>query len=197
MSGTSAHGDPTCFRFQGAPNILWAEERGMRYTELIQQAHFHPHRFAALRPDGTIGPTRVLCLPHHESFDLSMVDGDTGDRQVLAAAERYRVLGGFMQVMNHPDINGSALFAFLKSLPKAGRYNCTAAEASDWWQRTHVADEITLKVDGERVEVSSRSGVDNLVVELLMPDGDRRLYLARVAPGQATWLQPDHARVVD
>jgi hypothetical protein len=182
LLGTSAHGDPTCFRFQGAPNVLWAEERGLRYTELIQQAHFHPHRFVALRADGTVQASRVVCLPHHESFDLSMVDGDTGEAKILSMTERYRNVGGLMQVMNHPDINRDALFALLGSLPKVGRFNCTAAEAVDWWQRTHVADELSLGMDGDRVAVGSRSGVDDVVIEVLLPSGERRLHLASVAP---------------
>src|SRR5205814_5768706 len=32
--GSSAHGAPDCFGFQGAPNVLWADEQGLAYTEL-------------------------------------------------------------------------------------------------------------------------------------------------------------------
>ncbi len=32
--GSSSHGDPHCFRFQGAPNVIWAERQGLLYTEL-------------------------------------------------------------------------------------------------------------------------------------------------------------------
>jgi hypothetical protein len=91
--GSSAHGDPDCFRWQGAPNVLWADCQGLDYTEFISHSHLHPHRFAALRADGTIEPSRVICLPHHESLDRSTSPGDANAEGVLAAAESYRRAG--------------------------------------------------------------------------------------------------------
>ena len=49
--------------------------------------------------------------------------------------------------MNHPDVNGEELFDFLASMPSDDRLDLTAAEAVDWWRRTHVADE--LRTTGE------------------------------------------------
>ena len=184
MLGSSAHGDPNCFRWQGAPNVLWAEREGLDYTEFISHSHLHPHRFAALLPDGTIEPSRVLCLPHHESLDRSTTPGDVNAESVLAASESYRRAGGLMQILNHPDLNLDELADLLRDLPREGRLDWTAAQAADWWRRTHVASELGV-VAGENggVSVSSRRGVRGAVLELLEPDGRRRRYALHIEPG--------------
>lgn len=184
--GTSTHGDPNCFRWQGAPNVLWAERQGFDYTEFISHAHLHPHRFAALRPDGTIEPSRVICLPHHESLDRSTAPGDVNAESVLAAAESYRRAGGLMQILNHPDLNLEELSSVLRDLPSEGRLDLTAAETADWWRRTHVASELRLDQgeDGS-VTLRSRRGVRGAVVELLDPDGERRRYSLHLEAGAA------------
>ena len=182
--GTSAHGDPGCFRFQGAPNILWAERQGLQYTELIQHAHFHPHRFSILSADGIVRASQVLCLPHHESFDISMHQGDTDGAGVLEAADRYRAVGGLLQVMNHPDINGPELFQTLAAIPRAGRFNCTAAAATDWWNRTHVVHRFNWRDLGDgRYEIQSDDRVRGVVLELRAPTGVSRSVSIDAEPG--------------
>jgi ubiquinone/menaquinone biosynthesis C-methylase UbiE len=182
--GTSAHGDPNCFRWQGAPNVLWAERHGFDYTEFISHSHLHPHRFAALRVDGTIEPSRVICLPHHESLDRSTKPGDVNADSVFAAAESYRRAGGLMQILNHPDLNLEELSELLRRLPSAGRLDWTAAEAAAWWRRTHVLSELRLDLD-ERgaVTLTSARGVRGAVLELLQPDGSRQSYSLHIEAG--------------
>lgn len=182
--GTSAHGDPNCFRWQGAPNVLWAERQGFGYTEFISHSHLHPHRFAALRADGTIEPSRTICLPHHESLDRSTKPGDANVDGVLAAAEAYRRAGGLMQVLNHPDLNLEQLEEVLRRLPRAGRLDWTAAEAADWWRRSHVLSELRLDADeAGAVTLTSARGVRGAVLELLQPDGTRQSYSLHVETG--------------
>jgi ubiquinone/menaquinone biosynthesis C-methylase UbiE len=182
--GTSAHGDPDCFRWQGAPNVLWAERHGFEYTELISHSHLHPHRFAELRADGTIEPSRVLCLPHHESLDRSTRPGDANVDGVLAAAESYRRAGGLMQVLNHPDLNLDELTEVLRRLPSDGRLDWTAAEVVDWWRRSHVRSELRLdrEADGA-VTLTSARGLRGAVLELLQPDGSTRSYSLHIEAG--------------
>jgi hypothetical protein len=185
MRGTSAHGDPTCFRYQGAPNILWAEQRGLLYTELIQHAHAHPHRFAALRPDGTIAPLRVICLPHHESFDLSMTQGHTNRGAIEAAVPRFQGLGGMLQVMNHPDLHPDEVFDMLCAIPTDRRLDWTAAEAATWWAKTHVASRLMVeRVDGGAFTVRSEEPIEGLAIEKTSPDGARRVAVIDVPPGE-------------
>jgi ubiquinone/menaquinone biosynthesis C-methylase UbiE len=182
--GTSAHGAPDCFRWQGAPNVLWAERHGFEYTEFISHSHLHPHRFAALRADGTIEPSRVLCLPHHESLDRSTSPGDANVDGVLAAAESYRRAGGLMQVLNHPDLNLDELAEVLRRLPSDGRLDWTAAEAADWWRRSHVRSELRLDQDrGGAVTLTSARGVRGAVLELLRPDGSAERYSLHIEAG--------------
>jgi SAM-dependent methyltransferase len=194
--GTSAHGDPNCFRWQGAPNVLWAERQGFAYTEFISHAHLHPHRFAALQADGTVAPSRVVCLPHHESLDRSTRPGDVNSEGVLEAAESYQRAGGLMQVLNHPDLNLEELSDLLRRLPTAGRLDWTAAEAADWWRRTHVASELQLEQhEGGSVTVRSRGGVRGAVLELLDPDGTSRRYALHLdAGGSVTVGSTAHGR---
>jgi SAM-dependent methyltransferase len=184
MLGTSAHGDPNCFRWQGAPNVLWAERHGFEYTEFISHSHLHPHRFAALRADGTIEPSRTICLPHHESLDRSTAPGDANVDGVLAAAESYRLAGGLMQVLNHPDLNLAELTEVLGALPTAGRLDWTAAEAADWWRRSHVLSELRLDQEqGGAVTLTSARGLRGAVLELLQPDGSRQAYALHIEAG--------------
>lgn len=185
VRGTSAHGDPECFRWQGAPNVLWAERHGFEYTEFISHSHLHPHRFAALRPDGEIEPSRIVCLPHHDSLDRSTQPGDANVEGVLAAAESYQRAGGLMQVLNHPDLNLDELGDVLRRLPSAGRLDWTAAEATQWWRRGHVLSELRLDQDADgAVGVTSARGLRGAVLELLQPDGARRSYSLHIEAGE-------------
>ncbi|HWH45680.1 MAG TPA: class I SAM-dependent methyltransferase, partial [Thermoleophilaceae bacterium] len=189
VDGTSAHGDPSCFRWQGAPNVMWAEHRELSYTEFISHAHMHLHRFAALGGDGTLHASAVLCLPHHESFDRSMNPGDTAAEAIAKVAANYARTGGFMQILNHPDINVDELFDTIARLPTAGRLDWTAREAADWWRRTHVADELQVTaIDEHRVRLSSRRGARGLVVELAAPDGTTKRFVLHLEPGDPVEL---------
>ena len=190
--GTSAHGDPNCFRWQGAPNVLWAERHGFEYTEFISHSHLHPHRFAALRPDGEIEPSRIVCLPHHESLDRSTTPGDANVDNVLTAAESYQRAGGLMQILNHPDLNLEELADVLRRLPSDGRLDWTAVEAAAWWRRTHVLSELRLELgDGGAVRLTSAHGVRGAVLELLQPDGSRRHYSLHIEAGGSVTVGGD------
>jgi len=186
VRGSSAHGTWESFRFQGAPNVLWAHEQGLLYTELIEQAHFHPHRFPALAADGSMSVLDIICLPHHESFELSYRNwsGSEADR-IAAAWGEWRARRGFMQIMNHPDRNARKMFRILRSIPAEERLDCTAEQAAEWWRRSHVATELTLRSrsDGS-VELLSRSGVRDLVLESLNPDGTRCERTFNLEPGR-------------
>lgn len=182
--GTSAHGDPECFRWQGAPNVIWADRHGFDYTEFISHSHLHPHRFAALGAAGEVASSRVLCLPHHESLDRSTKPGDANVDGVLTAAESYRRAGGLMQVLNHPDLNLAELTEVLRRLPRDGRLDWTAAEVADWWRRSHVLDELRIdQHEGGAVTLSSSRGVRGAVLELLQPDGTRPRYSLHIEAG--------------
>ncbi|MFZ0385217.1 MAG: class I SAM-dependent methyltransferase [Solirubrobacteraceae bacterium] len=184
VSGSCAHGDPHCFRWQGAPNLLWAQGAGLSYTEFISHVHLHPHRFSALRSDGTLQHSRVICLPHHLSLDRSTTPGDAAGAEILAASEEYVRGGGMLQILSHPDVNIGPLFDLIDRLPRAGRLDLTAEDASDWWRRSHVRDELRIarRRDGA-VTITSRSGVRGLVVEILLPDGTTARHIVQVDPG--------------
>ncbi len=170
--GACAHGDPDCFRFQGAPNILWAEANGLEYTESLEHGHLYPHRFPILRADGIIEASRVVCLPHHESFDRSVTPGDVAAEKLLEALPMWVRGSGLLQVMNHPDQNIDELFAMLDEFPRGGRLDWTAREAVEWWRRSHQRECLSLSIgEAGRIEASSQHGVDTLAVEVLQPDG--------------------------
>jgi len=189
VAGSSAHGDPTCFRFQGAPNLLWAARHDLVYTELIDHGHVHPHRTALLRDDGTVALSPLLCLPHHASFERSMAEGDTLPEEVRAAADRIAAAGGLLQVLNHPDLNQDALFGLLASLPTEGRADLTALEAARWWDDTHTGGNVHLVPGpGGTVHVTADRPVDGLRIEVRTPDGELRERAVSVGPQQSVDL---------
>jgi hypothetical protein len=166
--------------------VLWAYRRGLRYTELLQQHHLHPHRFAAIDEDGVVRALPTLCLPAHESFDRSTKSGETWAEDIQARLNLWRTAGGFLQVMNHPDLNQAPLFDFLRSLPREGRLDWTANQACDWWRRTHVAGELTLRTTRRETRIHSTLGVSEMTVELLAPDGRRSCHQVELRPGEST-----------
>jgi hypothetical protein len=172
VRGSSAHGDPTCFRYQGAPNVIWAEQQGLAYTELISHAHARPHRAALLGADGEITLTTTLCLPHHSSLDRTMTSGDALPDEVAAEAARLQRAGGLLQILNHPDINVEELFALVPLLPADGRWDATAAEAIDWWASTHGDGALGIehRSDGALV-VQTAAAVRGAQLEIRAPDG--------------------------
>ena len=184
VHGSCAHGNPWCFRFQGAPSVLWAARQGLSYTENFQVLHRHPYRFAGLRADGSVGPIDVLCLPKHASLDQQITTPDTRSNEVLAAAPDWRAAGGLLQVMNHPDINQDALFDLLHRLPAERRWNVTAETAARWWAATHVSDRVRLRVAGDGTPSIDGVDVDDRVqIEVLLPDRSRRVSRADARPG--------------
>ncbi|MHB8656850.1 MAG: hypothetical protein ACYC91_02695 [Solirubrobacteraceae bacterium] len=187
LRGSSSHGDRTCFRFQGAPNVIWAERQGLLYTELIQHAHHHPHRFADLGEDGIITPLSVIMLPHHESLDRTSAGGDGDVARILRAGEVFSRAQGLLQVMNHPDINQDELFEALDGLSRAGRLDWTAARAADWWRRTHVRELLSVTPDASAgFRIRAQEQVEGLAVESLAPDGTRRISLVDLQAGEST-----------
>jgi hypothetical protein len=172
MAGSCAHGGADCFRFQGAPNVLWADSVGLSYTELIQRSHLHPHRFAALRADGRIEPLSVICLPHHESLDTSTKPGTANVDRLTRMQPVFEAIGGLYQLMNHPDLNQFELFELLASFPRQGRLDLTAEEAADWWRRTHTADHLQAEPAGDGAwRLTAERGVQALQVALRRPGG--------------------------
>jgi hypothetical protein len=182
--GSCAHGAADCFRYQGAPNLLWAEAAGLSYTELIQQSHVHPHRFPALHGDGRITTLNVICLPHHYSLDLSMKQGDANIDRVQAMQETFARIGGLYQLMNHPDLNQPELFELLATFPREERLDLTAAETADWWRRTHSADELAAEqTTAGGWQLTARSEVRGLQVEVRQPGGATVTRTVDLAPG--------------
>lgn len=181
--GVCAHGAPDCFRYQGAPNVLWAQREGMLYTELIQHAHFHPHRFATLMQDGVAALDQPVCLPHHVSFDRGMKPGETYAEQVLGQAETMRAGGGFFQLMNHPDLHRTELFETLASIPTHDCFVATARCVADWWLRSHTGVRATADPSGSW-SVAAEQPVAGLTFEVLASDGYVTTVGADLAPGQ-------------
>lgn len=192
VAGTSAHGAPDCFRYQGAPNILWAEKQGMLFTELIQHGHMHPHRFASLAEDGKIEPLSVVCLPHHVSFDASTVQGSTLAERAVELHSSYFRAGGMFQLMNHPDLHPEELFKTLAQLIRESRMDTTASTAASWWRRTHTAPALSLSSTREgQVRVRASEEVRDLQLERRRPDGQVRIHRLDLAPSESvTFTSP-------
>lgn len=193
--GTTAHGGGAgYFRFQGAPNILWAHRYGLEYTELIERAHMHPHRFVTLSESGLVETLPIICLPKHLSLDRSVKAEEHLRDEVIAAASGWQRAGGLLQVMNHPDVHQVELREVLHALPRKGRLDMTAAEATNWWRRTHVREAISVTVDAAGVaSVEAEQSAVGLRLEVLLPDGSRRSLTAG-AHGAAAPVTPASTR---
>jgi hypothetical protein len=183
VAGGGAPGPPDCFRYQGAPNVLWAHGEGLLYTELIQHAHFHPHRFATLRQDGVAVFDRPLCLPHHVSFDRGMKRGQTYAAEVLGQAETLRAAGGFFQLMNHPDLHRAELFETLASIPTHDCFVATAQCVADWWMRSHTGVHASADPSGSW-SVAADQPVAGLTFEVLAPNGYATTVETDLEPGR-------------
>jgi hypothetical protein len=184
--GVAAHGGAAFFGYQGAPNQLWAHTRGLRYTELLQHGHFHPHRFPVLGADGAITTLDVLCMPQHESFDWSTKQGHHRAEAITAVLPDFLAAGGMVQLMNHPDLNILHLFDYLRGMPQQGRLDLTARDAADWWRRTHTRERLVLRADRMGATLVAADRVDALVVEVLTPDGGVTHRTVNLEPGRTT-----------
>jgi hypothetical protein len=185
VRGSSAHGSPYCFRYQGAPNVLWAESRGMDYTEMLGASQMHPHRFLTLQPDGVVVPLAVICLPNHISLDTGTGPDAVRSDYIRRSARDFIALHGVLQVMNHPDIHITHLEQLIADLPREGRADWTSAAIVDWWRRTHVAENLAITDEGgESVTVSSRVGVENLEIEILESTGELTTHSVTLPPGE-------------
>ena len=191
MLGSAAHGLRSCFRWQGAPNVMRAQELGYRYTEMLSLAHLVPHRFPQLEEDGRVRLRDVICLPHHESFDRGTQPGDTYREEIGPGLARFRRGGGLLQVLNHPDIHQDELFDWLSTVPREGRLDWTSAQVAEWWRRTHTAGQLRLRRGNAGFGVESASDVRGLVVEVRHPDGRLAYHRLDVAPSAPAQLDLD------
>ncbi len=118
------------------------------------------------------------------------------EERIASAATRFRDAGGFLQVMNHPDINLDALFRVIGEIPAEGRLDWTAARAADWWRRSHVRDNLQVEsLAGGNFRVTSTLGVQDLALELLAPSGHRRICLVSASPGESVAVSLGAAEV--
>jgi SAM-dependent methyltransferase len=176
LSGVTAHGGHDSFRFQGAANVVWAASEGFAYTELpTRRQHVHPFRFVTVRDDGRVELEDIVVLPGHLSLDRSVKDGDAQPDVILHEAPRWSRAGGLVQIMNHPDLNQAGLDDVLRETALDARGDWTAAQAADWWRRTHsrAAVQMSVSGSGSRVTVTSELGIENARIEFLRPDGAR------------------------
>jgi hypothetical protein len=111
-----------------------------------------------------------VCLPHHESFDISMRRNHFAEGRIRRAPEFWARHRGFLQVMNHPDIHVRRLFRVLSRMPSRGRADWLARDVAAWWRKSHFELEAEPIASGLRLR--SRSGVEGLVVEGLTVAGE-------------------------
>jgi len=175
IKGTTAHGGHTSFRFQGAPNVYWAMQQGCDYVEIASRKNIHPHFFAWLTENGLVIKKDIVCLPRHVSVDTGPRDGQSDPDSVLRQAETFIKSGGFLQVMNHPDINLPALSEILDKFPTSARANWCAMDMAVWWKKTHDRARLRywLKPVSNDIQIEADCVVNGLVFELLLPEGGR------------------------
>ena len=179
--GVASGASSVWFRYQGAPNLLWAEREDFAFTELLGRSHFHPHRAPVLEPDGTVRPLALVCLPHYVSLDIL-----AGDRDRLSnELSLWVASGGFLQLTQRLDGEVPAnLAALTAAADRADRWDATAGDVADWWRRTHMRDALVFRARGDgRFELRATEAARGVCVELLHPDGSREVVTVDVEAG--------------
>ncbi len=163
--GATAHGGHTSFRFQGAPNIEWLLQQNMQYSELPTRQQFLPHFFVNLLPDGGIGKSEMLCLPLHVTIDTTLrPDGKCDVDGVVARIRPIKAAHGFVQIMNHPDMNLEALDQVLDLCHGDANLKWTAADVTNWWRQTHNRERAALFISPETDRLTfSPENIANLI----------------------------------
>lgn len=164
------------FGWQGAPSVLWADKQGFAHTELPGSTHWHPHRFATISSDGQVDALNVLCLPAPLPGTAA---AKTGEGAILPTRV---ALDAYIPVALEPHIEPTEISALLDRMPTDGRADWTAAEVADWWRRTHTGG-VRVQRDKTGFELTGSHEIENLVVELLRPDGEKVEHVVSLAPG--------------
>lgn len=167
------------FGWQGAPSILWADKESFAHTELPGGDHRHPHRFAAVGPDGRVEVLNVICLPEALT---STAAAETGEGAVLP--ERV-ALGAHVPITVEPHVAAEEISALLDRMPTDARGDWTAAEVADWWKRTHTGGILVTRDEGG-IELVANEQLDALVLEVLRPDGEQVDHVISLAPDIVT-----------
>ncbi|MHB8656847.1 MAG: methyltransferase domain-containing protein [Solirubrobacteraceae bacterium] len=170
VTGLSSRPSSLCFRYQGAPNVLWAERFGLRYVDLPARSHMHPHRFPVLERDGTIRPAGLLCIPGTESVPLLEREG-----LLTRRLEEWRSAHGMLSLeMPIVPMAGDPLGRI--EVGANDITDWTLQDAVSWWEKTHVAGALVLRALGNGYfEASAKEPVDQVTLGLLLPRGEEEI----------------------
>ncbi len=169
VCGSTVHGTAGIYGWRGAANWEIASRRGFDYCEHLSSMRYFPSRVFKLDQCQQIEPYRFVALPRHMSFDKNMkenyADVLPGVVEAMARNEMPVVL------LNHPDIHGQELSAFLKANYPIDALGWTALEMARWWRKTHFRENLSYEIisadDGELVvEFQASQDIDGLTVEL-------------------------------
>ena len=143
-AGATAHASADCFRFQGAPNLIWAEQNGLSYVEVPVRPHMHPYRFVRMLGDGAIVTTPILCLPPADP--VAQIAGTDRLSERLAMV---RAVGGLLQLELAPvHAEAPSGHGELDALPPRETdeiVGWTLEHVTRWWLATHVTGRLSLE----------------------------------------------------
>ncbi|TWO72104.1 hypothetical protein FN976_05145 [Caenimonas sedimenti] len=136
LTGTSAAGF-TCHGGIGSSghlaltHNLWAHGVGMRYGEMIGRCRGVSHPLVTPRPD--IPAMLPLMLQNcHHSLDLTTKPDGHQLERLREEVPRALAEGGYVTVMNHPDIHWPEMRALMQGLDLHRVWTATLRDANEW-----------------------------------------------------------------
>lgn len=176
--GASCHGG----NYHGARDLMWLEQAGFQYAEVLTRCAFFPFRAVSADNDNAwASGSNIWAVARHLSVDkkMSPPEADFGyGLRTRAARTRF---GAHAVIMNHPDINFEATVAAVESYQGAGVECWTQAEVIEWWRETHMTGAIHIRYtcgsDGFRLSTSQqqrRAPVLRVWADVIAPNGAKK-----------------------
>lgn len=165
--------------WRGAGSVQASAAAGLAYGEFVPTILDLPYAgFPILRSDGTVdvieGPVGIT-----QTASTDSIPGQTRKATFISDLElideRARN-GGYVCLLNHPDMNFDKLRGWLAALPDCGRLDWTCRQVAAWWHATHRKAALRVqRVQGDPAtlvyQLTSRSRLVDLELRLIAMPG--------------------------
>jgi peptidoglycan/xylan/chitin deacetylase (PgdA/CDA1 family) len=139
--GVTAHGGRGAPGYLGYTSNKWALRAGCAYGEMLGKGYLWP--ICLVRVDAGIPePVELMLPPPHYSLDLSTDPGGHDLDNLLRLVPECLGRGGYVIVMNHPDIHFAQLEYLLRTIDLRSAWRATLAETMSWTRVTKFRSDV-------------------------------------------------------
>ena len=181
VRGVTAHGG-SAIGYLGGLHIDWASAAKMRHGETIGRVSTLPFVAHRATPDG-IQPADIVLLATHRSLDGGMAPDQHNLAQIVETVNRIAASGGYVVLMNHPDVHRAQLLEALALSPLSSVWRCTAVDMATWtrgakygasWRPQDADGHLSLHLTDplQWPVTASIETPDGAVSEVLVPPGE-------------------------